>query len=89
MANIASLVKPNGILIGASMKKCEYYKVDGILYPSANIDANDIQSWFTVKGYKNIKIVEMPEWYSNKSDGEIMRENRHYDGLIGFYAELA
>jgi hypothetical protein len=44
MRNIASLVAPGGLFIVAALRKCSYYKVGDIQFPSSNIDEHDMLS---------------------------------------------
>lgn len=44
MARIAGLVAPGGMLIAAALHRCRGYRVGGKVFPSANIDENDLRA---------------------------------------------
>jgi len=42
--NIASLVRPGGLLLTAALRRCRRYKVGARYFPSANVDEHDLRS---------------------------------------------
>jgi hypothetical protein len=42
MQNIASLVAPGGLFVVAALRRCSYYQVGDIRFPSADIDERDM-----------------------------------------------
>ena len=41
--NIASLVRPGGLMLTAALRRCSRYKVGERFFPSANVDASDLR----------------------------------------------
>lgn len=42
--NIASLVRPGGLLLTAALRRCRQYKVGDRFFPSADVDTGDLQA---------------------------------------------
>jgi hypothetical protein len=74
VANIASLVKPGGILLMTALKGATSYSIGPMRFPVVHIDENDLRQALREKGFfpHSIMIRSVP------AD----RPGRHYEGLI-------
>jgi hypothetical protein len=74
VANIASLVKPGGILLMTALKGATSYSVGSMRFPVVHIDENDLRQAFKELGFFPHSIMTR----SIPAD----RPGRHYEGLI-------
>jgi len=56
MKNIFSLLKPDGVFLGSSMRNCTHYKIGDISYPAANVNEDDFKELMSDYGFKDIRI---------------------------------
>jgi hypothetical protein len=56
MKNIFSLLKPDGVFLGSSMRNCTHYKIGDISYPAANVNEEDFKELMDDYGFKDIRI---------------------------------
>lgn len=83
MKNIFSLLKPDGVFLGSSMRNCTYYKIGDISYPSANINEDDFRMLMEDFGFKDV-IVEVAYESRPMVNGDLVKT----EDLRGEYDEV-
>lgn len=56
MKNIFSLLKPDGVFIGSSMRNCTHYNIGDISYPAANVNEDDFKELMNDYGFKDTRV---------------------------------
>lgn len=73
--NIASLVRPGGVLLTAALRKCRQYKVGPRYFPSANVDEGDLAAVLAesfVPASIEVEVREVPEHHDQGYSGILL-----------------